>query len=41
MFMLRLSNNRAEAMYVVGVRQQIALVEVRKGETLQSTAIEI
>jgi hypothetical protein len=39
--MLRLSNNRAEAMCAVGVRQQIALVVVRGGETLQSAAIEI
>jgi hypothetical protein len=39
--MLRLSKNRAEAMYAVGVRQQTALVEVTGGETLQSTAREI
>jgi hypothetical protein len=39
--MLRPSNNRAEAMYAVDVRQQAALVEFGGSESLQSTAIEI
>jgi hypothetical protein len=39
--MLRPSNNRAEAIYAVDVRQQAALVEFGGSESLQSTAIEI